>query len=189
MAMKITHPLEAKVDRIIRLNLGERETWKVDQKILVSRFDPIRNKGYVTKRMAVLGFILTDDFSAYKYIGARNYAIKPPSIKQFKKPEPRNRRVFMTPKRINPRNDWVAKEVLKVAPRLRGLLRHLMLFEYVSTGLLDRDGKKRVTDMVVSLRKQGYQINASREWSEKIGTKVTIYKLKTSNSSELLEAC
>lgn len=189
MAMKITHPLEAKVDRIIRLNLGERETWKVDQKILVSRFDPIRNKGYVTKRMAVLGFILTDDFSAYKYIGERNYVIKPSSIKQFKKPEPRNRRVFMTPKRINPRNDWVAKEVLKVAPRLRGLLRHLMLFEYVSTGLLDRDGKKRVTDMVVSLRKQGYQINASREWSEKIGTKVTIYKLKTSNSSELLEAC
>ena len=178
MAMKITHPLEAKVDRIIRLNLGERETWKAGQKILVSRFDPIRNKGYVTKRMAVLGFILTDDFSAYKYIGARNYVINPANITQFKNPEPRNRRVFMTPKRINQRKDWVAKEVLRVAPRLRGLLRHLILFEYVSTGMLDKAGKKRVMDMVVSLRKEGYQINASREWSDKIGTKVMIYKLK-----------
>ena len=193
MAMKIAHPLEAKVDRIIRLNLGERETWKVDQKILASRFDPIRNKDYVTKRMAVLGFIPTDDLSAYKYIGARNYAIKPPSVKplkkQLKKPEPRNRRVFMTPKRINQRKDWVAKEVLKVSPRLRGLLRHLLLFDYVSIGHLDKANRKRVSDMVAALRKESYQINTSRNWNEKIGTNVTTYKLKTSDNCELSEAC
>ncbi len=52
----IAHPLQAKVDRILYLNLGSREGWELGAAIRFDRFDHIRNKPYVRQRLEGLGF-------------------------------------------------------------------------------------------------------------------------------------
>lgn len=52
----IAHPLQAKVDQILYLNLGSREGWELGAAIRFDRFDHIRNKPYVRQRLEGLGF-------------------------------------------------------------------------------------------------------------------------------------
>lgn len=52
----IAHPLQAKVDEILYLNLGSREGWELGAAIRFDRFDHIRNKPYVRQRLESLGF-------------------------------------------------------------------------------------------------------------------------------------
>lgn len=52
----IAHPLQAKVDEILYLNLGSREGWELGATIRFDRFDHIRNKPYVRQRLEGLGF-------------------------------------------------------------------------------------------------------------------------------------
>lgn len=188
----IAHPLKAQFEKSLNRALGskKRDHWMIGDEVSLNEFNNVQNKGFVRSQLEASGFMISNDVSTYTYVGTvikSNYAAVSKPVKSSEKP--RNRCLFKTPKRKNPRYDWVAKEVLKVSPRLRGLLRHLMLFEYVSTGHLDKAGRKRVSDMVTALRAQGYTVGMTREWSEAIGTNVTIYKLKTPSNCELLEAC
>jgi|26BtaG_2_1085354.scaffolds.fasta_scaffold11167_3 hypothetical protein len=78
----IAHPLQAKVDRILALNLGDKKDWKVGSIIHFSRFNHIRNKSYVRQRLEALGFTpnLTD--TDYRFTGVSGYSSKASTNKQ-----------------------------------------------------------------------------------------------------------
>ena len=80
----IAHPLQAKVDRILYLNLGGRKNWKAGSVIHFSRFDHIRNKIYVRQRLEQLGFTLCPNNTDYKLTGIKGYSrlkVRAPRVK------------------------------------------------------------------------------------------------------------
>lgn len=80
----IAHPLQAKVDRILYLNLGDRKDWKAGSVIHFSRFDQIRNKIYVRQRLEQMGFILCLNNVDYKLTGIKGYSKPKPRIPRVK---------------------------------------------------------------------------------------------------------
>ena len=70
----IAHPLQSKVDRILYLNLGDREGWELGATIRFDRFDHIRNKIYVRQRLEQLGFTLCPNSTDYKLTGIKGYS-------------------------------------------------------------------------------------------------------------------
>ena len=70
----IAHPLQAKVDRILYLNLGDRKNWKAGSVIHFSRFNQIRNKIYVRQRLEQLGFTLCPNSISYELTGIDGYS-------------------------------------------------------------------------------------------------------------------
>ena len=80
----IAHPLQAKVDRILYLNLGDRKNWNVGSVIHFSRFNQIRNKIYVRQRLEQLGFTLCPNNTDYKLTGIKGYSrlkVRAPRVK------------------------------------------------------------------------------------------------------------
>ena len=80
----IAHPLQAKVDRILYLNLGDRNNWNVGSVIHFSRFNQIRNKIYVRQRLEQLGFTLCPNNTDYKLTGIKGYSrlkVRAPRVK------------------------------------------------------------------------------------------------------------
>ena len=80
----IAHPLQAKVDRILYLNLGDRKNWKAGSVIHFSRFNQIRNKIYVRQRLEQLGFTLCPNNTDYKLTGIKGYRklkVRAPRVK------------------------------------------------------------------------------------------------------------
>lgn len=67
----IAHPLQAKVDRVLYLNLGSREGWELGAAIRFDRFDHIRNKIYVRQRLEQLGFTICPNNVDYKLTGIK----------------------------------------------------------------------------------------------------------------------
>jgi len=66
MAMKITHPLEAKVDQIIKNELGT--AYKNGAEISFTKFESIRNTAYVRSRLEKRGFrLLAGSVLRYTY--------------------------------------------------------------------------------------------------------------------------
>jgi len=70
----IAHPLQAKVDRVLYLNLGDRKNWKAGSVIHFSRFNQIRNKIYVRQRLEQLGFTLCPNSISYELTGIDGYS-------------------------------------------------------------------------------------------------------------------
>lgn len=70
----IAHPLQAKVDRILYLNLGSREGLELGSLIPFSRFEKIRNKIYVRQRLEELGFTVCPNGIDYKLTGIDGYS-------------------------------------------------------------------------------------------------------------------
>lgn len=61
-------------------------------------------------------------------------------------------------------------------------------------GVISNEGLKlsernKLSRTITYLRRTGYVIESKKDWSKKVGTSVTIYKLKTSDNCELSEAC
>lgn len=84
ISRQIRHPLQAKVDRILHLNLGSREGWEFGATIRFDRFDHIRNKIYVRQRLEQLGFTLCPNNTDYKLTGIKGYSklkVRAPRVK------------------------------------------------------------------------------------------------------------
>lgn len=80
----IAHPLQSKVDRILYLNLGDREGWELGATIRFDRFNQIRNKIYVRQRLEQLGFTLCPNGTDYKLTGIKGYSklkVRAPRVK------------------------------------------------------------------------------------------------------------
>ena len=88
MAMKITHPLEAKVDQIIKKELGTELVEGVQ--ISLTSFEHIRNKEYVRRRLEQRGFKQIKG-STIRYSYQIVIDERPPSCRKYSKEDVLNR--------------------------------------------------------------------------------------------------
>lgn len=142
----ITHPLQAKVDRILYLNLGDRKDWKAGSVIHFSRFDQIRNKIYVRQRLEQMGFIPCPNNVDYKLTGIKGYSKPKRSVP-----------------RIKSKLEIESITLKQSDVRIRTIEKLLLSGKPINSSEITRDGKDRLKVLIFSLRsREGLDIASMR---------------------------
>lgn len=155
----IAHPLQAKVDRILYLNLGSREGWELGAAIRFDRFDHIRNKPYIRQRLESLGFKPCLSGTEYKLMCFEGHT-QPEVLKVRVKSKLELASIALSEGDINKAN--IRKMLLK------GLV--------INSSAITKQAKKKLNWIVSSLKTvDGVDITPERVWG--LGEDFMIYAL------------
>ena len=162
----LAHPLQAKVDEIVRRQFRGREVRRNGDAIKTSSFAGINNKSYVERRLDQLGFRLDTVNSRYIY----EEAVHAPIAKL--KPQEGGYTVI----KLKTSNDLGRQYLLN-------LLSNGMV---ISSEFLDRELRRRLTIEVSRMRK-GLKLNVEQQSLKSQGDRYSIYCLRRSTLEKYVD--